>query len=124
MVIVTHEIGFAREVADNVILLEGGKIVASGGRRKACWMKRRTSGPPFLSTVLQRYSLTFPKQHLQAVADCRGFPPAQCHDFVRCASVKSGKQAQFRRQIKRDRQTLLPVKRRCSILPSRKNTVT
>ncbi len=30
MVIVTHEIGFAREVADNIVFMEGGKIVASG----------------------------------------------------------------------------------------------
>ena len=42
MVIVTHEIGFAREVAENVIFMEGGKLWRQG-RRKACWMKRRTS---------------------------------------------------------------------------------
>lgn len=30
MVIVTHEIGFAREVADNIVFMEDGNIVASG----------------------------------------------------------------------------------------------
>ena len=31
MVIVTHEIGFAREVADRVIFMDGGFIVEQGG---------------------------------------------------------------------------------------------
>ena len=30
MVIVTHEIGFARRVADRVVVLAGGRIVESG----------------------------------------------------------------------------------------------
>ncbi|RWR00961.1 arginine ABC transporter ATP-binding protein [[Pantoea] beijingensis] len=30
MVIVTHEIGFAREVADNIVFMENGRIVAAG----------------------------------------------------------------------------------------------
>ena len=30
MIVVTHEIGFAREVADTVVFLDGGRIVESG----------------------------------------------------------------------------------------------
>ena len=30
MVVVTHEIGFAREVADTVVFIDGGRIVESG----------------------------------------------------------------------------------------------
>ena len=51
MVIVTHEIGFAREVANNVIFMEGGAIVTSGPT-KVYSMKRRTSVSVILSTVL------------------------------------------------------------------------
>ena len=31
MVIVTHEVGFARDVADRVIFMDGGYIVEAGG---------------------------------------------------------------------------------------------
>jgi ABC-type polar amino acid transport system ATPase subunit len=30
MVVVTHEMGFAREVADRVIFMDGGRIVETG----------------------------------------------------------------------------------------------
>ncbi len=30
MLVVTHEMGFARETADEVVLMDGGKIVESG----------------------------------------------------------------------------------------------
>ena len=30
MVVVTHEIGFAREVADRVIMMDGGEIIETG----------------------------------------------------------------------------------------------
>jgi len=30
MVVVTHEMGFAREVADTVIFMDGGKVAAKG----------------------------------------------------------------------------------------------
>ena len=31
MVVVTHEIGFAREVADQVVFMDGGVVVEQGG---------------------------------------------------------------------------------------------
>ena len=52
MVIVTHEIGFAREVADNVILMEGGKIVASGPTKSVLDETENVRVRHFLSTVL------------------------------------------------------------------------
>ena len=52
MVIVTHEIGFAREVADNVIIMEGGKIVASGPTKSVLDETENVRVRHFLSTVL------------------------------------------------------------------------
>ena len=31
MVVVTHEIGFAREVADQIVFMDGGVVVEQGG---------------------------------------------------------------------------------------------
>lgn len=52
MVIVTHEIGFAREVADNVIFMEGGKIVVSGPVKTVLDEAENVRVRNFLSTVL------------------------------------------------------------------------
>ena len=52
MVIVTHEIGFAREVADNVIFMEGGKIVASAPTKSVLDETENVRVRNFLSTVL------------------------------------------------------------------------
>ncbi|MEQ0290381.1 amino acid ABC transporter ATP-binding protein [Klebsiella sp. GB_Kp059] len=52
MVIVTHEIGFAREVADNVIFMEDGKIVASGPTKSVLDETENVRVRNFLSTVL------------------------------------------------------------------------
>lgn len=52
MVIVTHEIGFAREVADNVIFMECGKIVASGPTKSVLDETENVRVRNFLSTVL------------------------------------------------------------------------
>ena len=52
MVIVTHEIGFAREVADNIVFMEDGKIVASGPSRTVLDNAVNVRVREFLSTVL------------------------------------------------------------------------
>jgi len=52
MVIVTHEIGFAREVADNIVFMESGKIIASGPARKVLEENENARVTHFLSTVL------------------------------------------------------------------------
>lgn len=52
MVIVTHEIGFAREVADNIVFMESGKIIASGPARNVLEENANARVTHFLSTVL------------------------------------------------------------------------
>ncbi len=52
MVIVTHEVGFAREVADNIIFMEEGKIVESGPGKTVLDETQNIRFRHFLSTVL------------------------------------------------------------------------
>jgi polar amino acid transport system ATP-binding protein len=52
MVIVTHEIGFAREVADHVVFMEDGRVIDSGPARQVLDTHVHTRVRNFLSTVL------------------------------------------------------------------------
>ena len=52
MVIVTHEIGFAREVADNIVFMEEGKIIANGPAHQVLEEEVNPRVSAFLSTVL------------------------------------------------------------------------
>ncbi len=52
MVIVTHEVGFAREVADNIVFMEEGKIVAAGPTQAVLDDRENIRVRNFLSTVL------------------------------------------------------------------------
>jgi len=52
MVVVTHEIGFAREVADSVVFMDGGVIVESGPPSQVLDNPRRERTREFLSKVL------------------------------------------------------------------------
>ena len=52
MVVVTHEIGFAREVADGVALLDGGVVVESGPPGEVLVNPRQERTKLFLSKVL------------------------------------------------------------------------
>ena len=52
MVVVTHEIGFAREVADRVIFMEGGYIVEQGTPEEVINNPKEPRTIDFLSTVL------------------------------------------------------------------------
>ncbi|QKJ86841.1 polar amino acid transport system ATP-binding protein [Paramixta manurensis] len=52
MVIVTHEIGFAREVADNIVFMEGGKIVAAGPTAEVLNDPENGRVRNFIATVL------------------------------------------------------------------------
>ena len=52
MVIVTHEIGFAREVADQAIFLDGGRIVESGVPAEILDDPQHERTKAFLSAVL------------------------------------------------------------------------
>ncbi|MDX2678094.1 amino acid ABC transporter ATP-binding protein [Streptomyces sp. NY05-11A] len=52
LVIVTHEIGFAREVADRVVFIDGGKIVEQGPPGEVLDNPRHERTRDFLSNVL------------------------------------------------------------------------
>ena len=52
MVVVTHEMGFAREVADRVIFMDGGKIVEEGTPEEIFQHPRQQRTKDFLEKVL------------------------------------------------------------------------
>ncbi|MBV4365504.1 amino acid ABC transporter ATP-binding protein [Erwinia sp. BNK-24-b] len=52
MVIVTHEIGFAREVADNIVFMESGRIIAAGPGRQVLDDPENGRVRNFIATVL------------------------------------------------------------------------
>ena len=53
MVIVTHEMGFAREVADRVLFMDGGEIVEAGPARELLTAPREARTRTFLDRVLR-----------------------------------------------------------------------
>ncbi|HES0560061.1 TPA: amino acid ABC transporter ATP-binding protein, partial [Streptococcus pyogenes] len=52
MVIVTHEMGFAKEVADRVIFMDGGVIVEEGSPNQLFDLTKEERTKDFLSRVL------------------------------------------------------------------------
>ena len=52
LIIVTHEIGFAREVADQVVFLDGGRIVEQGPPAEVLDHPTHPRTREFLSKVL------------------------------------------------------------------------
>jgi polar amino acid transport system ATP-binding protein len=52
MIVVTHEMGFAREVADNVVFMDGGVVVESGPPQDVIANPRHERTRAFLSKVL------------------------------------------------------------------------
>ncbi|MCQ4159071.1 amino acid ABC transporter ATP-binding protein [Roseomonas sp. GC11] len=52
LVIVTHEIGFAREVADRIVFMEGGRILESGSPEQIFNAPRHPRTAAFLAKVL------------------------------------------------------------------------
>ncbi|WP_167504245.1 amino acid ABC transporter ATP-binding protein [Streptomyces malaysiensis] len=52
MIVVTHEIGFAREVADTVVFMDGGRIVERGTPAEVLDSPRHDRTKTFLSKVL------------------------------------------------------------------------
>lgn len=51
MVIVTHEMSFAREVADRVVFLDGGQIVEEGPAEQVIDRPREARTKAFLSRI-------------------------------------------------------------------------
>jgi polar amino acid transport system ATP-binding protein len=52
MVVVTHEIGFAREVGDTLVFMDGGVVVEAGNPREVLANPRHERTRSFLSKVL------------------------------------------------------------------------
>ncbi|WP_439652481.1 amino acid ABC transporter ATP-binding protein [Nocardioides jiangxiensis] len=52
MIVVTHEIGFAREVADTVVFMDGGVVVEAGSPEQVITNPRHERTKSFLSKVL------------------------------------------------------------------------
>jgi polar amino acid transport system ATP-binding protein len=52
MVVVTHEMGFAREVADTVVFMDGGVIVESGPPKDVLLNPQMDRTRDFLAKVL------------------------------------------------------------------------
>lgn len=52
MLVVTHEMGFAREVADTLVFMDGGVVVESGNPREVLANPQRERTKAFLSKVL------------------------------------------------------------------------
>ena len=52
MIVVTHEIGFAREVADTVVFMDQGRIVERGNPKDILGRPKNPRTQAFLSKVL------------------------------------------------------------------------
>ena len=52
MVVVTHEMGFAREVGDRIIFMDGGKVLESGTPEEIFQNPKNPRTIDFLSKVL------------------------------------------------------------------------
>ena len=52
MLVVTHEIGFAREVADNIVFMDNGKVVEAGDARQLLDNPQHPRLREFLASVL------------------------------------------------------------------------
>ena len=52
MMVVTHEIGFAREVADQVVFMDGGVVVESGTPEQVIDNPQHARTQEFLSSIL------------------------------------------------------------------------
>jgi len=52
MMVVTHEMGFAREVADQLVFMDGGVIVESGPPREVLGNPQHERTKAFLSKVM------------------------------------------------------------------------
>ncbi len=52
MLVVTHEMGFAREVADQLVFMDGGVIVESGDPREVLGNPKEERTKAFLSKVM------------------------------------------------------------------------
>ena len=109
MVVVTHEIGFAKEVADGVALMDGGVIVETGVRPPRCWSTRTRSAPRSSSPRCWRSKITdvIPKGAAGRATRDPPLPFARAGRFAAhtrvclCLSVSAGSDAVARPPARR-----------------------
>ena len=53
MLVVTHEMGFAREVADKIVFMDGGKVIETGTPKQVLDNPQHDRTQAFLSTLLK-----------------------------------------------------------------------
>jgi ABC-type glutathione transport system ATPase component len=75
MVIVTHEIGFAREVADKVVFMEAGRIVEAGTPTRSS-THRHIPGPPSSSPRSSDLAGESANRRMHSVASVTGCAPS------------------------------------------------
>ena len=68
MVVVTHEMGFAAEVADRVLFIDAGAVVEGGPARELLRRPRHARTRAFLAAVLQRVPMEDVAEELGAGA--------------------------------------------------------
>jgi ABC-type polar amino acid transport system ATPase subunit len=52
MIVVTHEMGFAREVGDRLVFMDGGRIVEEGNARDVLTTPKNPRTQEFLRAIL------------------------------------------------------------------------
>ena len=52
MLVVTHEMGFAREVADNIVFMDGGSVIETGTPEQVLDNPQHQRTKDFLSSLL------------------------------------------------------------------------
>lgn len=77
MIVVTHEMGFAREVADRVLFLHGGGIVESGPAAQVLGAPRHARTQDFLRRVLNPVASTASPRHDKGFPDSVWTSPEQ-----------------------------------------------
>jgi polar amino acid transport system ATP-binding protein len=76
MMVVTHEMAFAREVADRVIFMDGGVIVEQGPPAEVIGNPKEERTRTFLRRVLDPTHLDTPDDEKSATSDRSGPPEA------------------------------------------------
>ena len=75
MIVVTHEIGFARDVADRVVFMDGGVVVEQGPSRELIRNPRHERTRAFLSRIHAEQARHEDDAHPQPAGDAPGGTP-------------------------------------------------
>ena len=93
MIVVTHEMGFAREVGDSLVFMDDGVVVEAGAPRKVLAAPQHVRTKAFLSKVRDRLS--------PRAASCDhvgGTPPSSFARLVRPDAPRESTEPRSKRQ--------------------------